>query len=99
MGTALDTVVALREQLAAAEAAAAGEIAAAKKGTMQEVLDHLQENKITLSELTVFARIANSKYSDAAGNTYSGKGKKPEWYEKALAAGKKPEDLLTHKPA
>jgi len=34
------------------------------------------------------------KYRDEAGHTWSGRGKRPNWYKDALAAGKKPEDLL-----
>ena len=34
------------------------------------------------------------KYRDDAGNTWVGMGKRPDWFRAALAAGKKPEDLL-----
>jgi DNA-binding protein H-NS len=33
------------------------------------------------------------KYRDDAGNTWTGVGCKPRWFEEALAAGKKPEDM------
>lgn len=34
------------------------------------------------------------KYRDEAGHTWSGRGKRPNWFKDALAAGKKPEELL-----
>jgi len=34
------------------------------------------------------------KYTDGQGNTWGGIGKRPNWFKDALAAGKKPEDLL-----
>ena len=34
------------------------------------------------------------KYSNGAGKTWSGHGKRPGWFVEAIAAGKKPEDLL-----
>ncbi len=97
MATALDKVKELKAQLAAAEQEASGEIAAAKKGIIGEILEHMKENDISLIELTTFARVGQSKYSHGT-DTWSGKGKKPAWLEKAIAAGKKAEDFLTVKP-
>jgi len=34
------------------------------------------------------------KFKDANGNTWSGMGKRPNWFKNALAAGQTPEDLL-----
>ena len=34
------------------------------------------------------------KFADGQGNTWGGMGKRPDWFKAALAAGKKPEDLL-----
>ena len=34
------------------------------------------------------------KFRDAQGNTWGGMGKRPAWFKAAMAAGKKPEDLL-----
>ncbi len=34
------------------------------------------------------------KFADGQGNTWGGMGKRPAWFKDALAAGKKPEDLL-----
>ncbi|MBI3347300.1 MAG: H-NS histone family protein [Burkholderiales bacterium] len=38
-----------------------------------------------------------AKYSDGAGRTWSGVGKRPNWFKDALAAGKQAEDLLIAK--
>lgn len=35
-----------------------------------------------------------AKYGDTAGNTWSGLGKRPNWFKDALAAGTTPEQLL-----
>lgn len=34
------------------------------------------------------------KYADGTGNTWSGRGPRPQWFRAALEAGKKAEDLL-----
>jgi len=34
------------------------------------------------------------KFADGQGNTWGGMGKRPDWFKAALAAGRKPEDLL-----
>jgi len=34
------------------------------------------------------------KFKDDQGHTWGGMGKRPDWFKAALAAGKKPEDLL-----
>lgn len=34
------------------------------------------------------------KFRDDQGHTWGGIGKRPEWFKAALAAGKKPQDLL-----
>ena len=34
------------------------------------------------------------KFTDGQGKTWSGIGKRPNWFKDALAAGRKPEDLL-----
>jgi DNA-binding protein H-NS len=36
----------------------------------------------------------SAKYSDGAGNTWSGFGRKPKWMVEAIASGRKQEDLL-----
>src|SRR5688572_26426265 len=40
------------------------------------------------------AKSATAKYSDGAGNTWVGLGKRPRWVQEALAAGRKLEDFL-----
>jgi DNA-binding protein H-NS len=35
-----------------------------------------------------------AKYTDGQGRTWSGIGKRPDWFKAALAAGKTPEELL-----
>lgn len=35
-----------------------------------------------------------AKYSDGQGKTWTGNGKRPNWFKDAIAAGKTPEDLL-----
>ena len=40
-----------------------------------------------------------AKFSDGQGRTWSGIGKRPNWFKDALAAGKKPEDLLARAEA
>ena len=39
------------------------------------------------------SRKGTVRYSDGAGNTWTGVGRKPRWFSEALAAGKKPEDM------
>jgi DNA-binding protein H-NS len=34
-----------------------------------------------------------AKYTDGNGKTWSGRGKRPNWFKDALAAGKTPQDL------
>jgi DNA-binding protein H-NS len=34
-----------------------------------------------------------ARFRDGAGNSWSGRGRRPAWYLAAIAAGKKPEDL------
>jgi DNA-binding protein H-NS len=39
------------------------------------------------------------KFTDGQGRGWSGIGKRPNWFKEALAAGKKPEDLLARSDA
>ncbi|MBW8844943.1 MAG: H-NS histone family protein [Burkholderiales bacterium] len=39
----------------------------------------------------------NAKYTDGTGRTWSGVGKRPNWFKDALAAGKQAEDLLINR--
>jgi DNA-binding protein H-NS len=61
----------------ASRAPAAARKVAAKKGRRKGV-------KKTTGEV---------KYRDDAGNSWVGRGKRPEWFKAALAAGKTPEEL------
>ncbi len=38
-----------------------------------------------------------AKFRDEAGNTWVGRGKRPQWFRDALAAGKTPQDLAVNK--
>lgn len=40
------------------------------------------------------ASMGSPKYHDGTGRTWTGVGKRPNWFKDALAAGKKAEDLL-----
>ena len=40
------------------------------------------------------SRAGTPKYRDDAGHTWTGHGRRPQWFVDALAAGKKAEDLL-----
>jgi len=39
-----------------------------------------------------------AKFADGAGNTWGGRGKRPEWLRQALAAGRTLEEFLVGKP-
>lgn len=95
--SALDKVKELQAQLAAAQEAAADEIRAEKAGVISEILAHMKENSVSLKDLAAAAAVASSKYS-SGDKTWSGKGKRPAWLEKALAGGAKIESFLTVKP-
>lgn len=97
MSNILDDIKALEAQLAEKRAAAANEIRAQKAGIIAEILAHMKENNVSLRELSDAAAVAASKYSSGT-NTWSGKGKQPEWLVKAIAAGATLESFLTVKP-
>src|SRR4051812_9819504 len=96
--SALEKMKRLKAELEAATAEAADQLKAEKIGMMDEIVAAMEENKITLGDLSHYIRVSASKYSDADGNTWSGKGKKPSWVEKAVAGGKTLEQLLTKQP-
>lgn len=70
----------------------------------QEAISALEEKAramgFSLSELVSAApvrkrRPAQAKYRNPdSGETWTGRGRKPRWFEAALKAGRKPEDLL-----
>lgn len=71
-----------------------------KKEALSELEDKARSLGFSLAELTgaVVSRKrapATAKYSNPANpaDTWSGRGRKPRWFEAALNAGKTPEDL------
>ncbi len=71
-----------------------------KKEALSELEDKAREMGFTLAELTGtnFSRKrapATAKYSNPANSadTWSGRGRKPRWFEAALNSGKSPESL------
>jgi len=72
-----------------------------KKAALAKVEELARANGFTLAELTdttVVRRRAPAvpKFANPAdkSDTWSGRGRKPRWYEAALRAGKSPEDLM-----
>ena len=71
-----------------------------KKEVMAELEEVARAKGFSLAELTgaTITRKrapATAKYANPAdsSNTWSGRGRKPRWFEAALKAGKRPEDL------
>lgn len=71
-----------------------------KKQALSELEEKARSLGFSLAELTgaTFSRKrapASAKYSNPANpaDTWSGRGRKPRWFEAALNAGKSPEDL------
>lgn len=71
-----------------------------KKEALAELEEVARAKGFSLAELTgaTIARKrapATAKYANPAdpSNTWSGRGRKPRWFEAALKAGKRPEDL------
>lgn len=91
----------LQQQLAAAQAA----IAAQKAEAVQQVKDFMTELGITVDDLqpktAAAVRPGGSKravkYSDGAGNTWTGVGQRPRWVAKALLNGATLEQFLVKK--
>ncbi len=73
-----------------------------KKEAMAELEDKARTLGYSLAELTGAAApvrkraAAAPKYANPADahDTWSGRGRKPRWFESALKAGKRPEDLM-----
>jgi DNA-binding protein H-NS len=38
--------------------------------------------------------VSRAKFKDSTGNTWTGHGKRPNWFKEALASGKSPEELM-----
>lgn len=71
-----------------------------KKEALAELDERARAMGFSLAELTGLAPTrkrspAVAKYAnpDDPSDTWSGRGRKPRWFESALRAGKKPEDL------
>lgn len=71
-----------------------------KKEALSELEDRARSLGFSLAELTgaTISRKrapASAKYANPANSsdTWSGRGRKPRWFEAALNAGKSPEDL------
>ena len=73
-----------------------------KKDALAELEDKARELGFSLAELTGAAPAprkrapANAKYANPANaaDTWTGRGRKPRWFEAALKSGKSPEDLM-----
>mgnify|MGYP001810292747 CR=1 FL=1 len=71
-----------------------------KKEALAELEEKARELGFSLSELTGTAAPrkrapASAKYANPAdsSDTWSGRGRKPRWFDAAIKAGKKPEDM------
>ena len=71
-----------------------------KKEAIAELEDKARALGFSLAELTGISPVrkraaATAKYSnpDNSSETWSGRGRKPRWFDAALKSGKKPEDL------
>lgn len=71
-----------------------------KKEALAELEEKARALGFSLAELTAIAAVrkrspAQAKYANPANKseTWSGRGRKPRWFEAALNAGKSPEDL------
>ena len=91
----------LKELQAQVEKAVNGYHDRRKKEALSELEDRARALGFSLAELTgapVVARkrsAAVAKYANPenAADTWTGRGRKPRWFEEALAAGKSPSDL------
>ncbi|MDP3261671.1 MAG: H-NS histone family protein [Tabrizicola sp.] len=72
-----------------------------KKQALAELEEKARTMGFSLAELTGSAPVrkrtpAVAKYANPSdkSDTWSGRGRKPRWFAAALAAGKKPDDLM-----
>ncbi|MDO9527292.1 MAG: H-NS histone family protein [Gemmobacter sp.] len=73
-----------------------------KKEALAELEEKAREMGFSLSELTGLSAAprkrapAAAKYANPANpaETWTGRGRKPRWFEAALAQGKSPEDMV-----
>ena len=71
-----------------------------KKQALAELEEKAREMGFSLAELTGASvprkrAPASAKYANPAnsGETWSGRGRKPRWFDAALKSGKRPEDM------
>jgi DNA-binding protein H-NS len=90
----------LKELHAQVAKAIAGYEERRKKEALAELEEKAKALGFSLAELTGLAPVrkrapAVAKYANPAdaSETWSGRGRKPRWFDAALKAGKKPEDL------
>lgn len=73
-----------------------------KKAALAELEEKARELGFSLSELTGAAPVGRKRSPSAAkyrnpanaSDTWTGRGRKPRWFEAALKAGKSPADLM-----
>lgn len=72
-----------------------------RKQALAELEEKAREMGFSLAELTGAPTVrkrapAAAKYAnpDNRSDTWSGRGRKPRWFDAALRAGKKPEDMM-----
>lgn len=98
----IDLATLSREELEALQAEVAAAIATLerqrKAQALAELVRRARELGFTLRELTGTSELApwELRYANPANanQTWCGRGRKPRWFEKAMAAGRTPEDML-----
>jgi DNA-binding protein H-NS len=83
------------------EAAIAGYAERQRQDALAKLEEKARELGFSLAELTGAKgrrgkTVAPAKYRDPsdASNTWTGKGRQPEWFKAAVQAGKSPDDML-----
>jgi DNA-binding protein H-NS len=78
------------------EAISVYEITAVELGFVRGRLAAKSAKKTNTKVVSKRKIVRAAKYRDAAGNTWSGLGKRPNWFKDALASGTPPEQLLVN---
>ncbi len=81
----------LRDALAAGSALSDFDVSSKPKGATVSVSRKVSAKNRTAKRTR---GAGQAKFRDAAGNSWTGHGKRPNWYKEALASGKSPEDLM-----
>lgn len=87
-------------ELLAQKAALDAQIAEAKPAAVQQVRALMEQLGVTIADLGGPAPYRSKravKYRDAAGNTWTGSGKRPNWVRKALLEGATLEQFAVRK--